>query len=78
MGQPKLVLPWGKHSVIEEVVSTLLQTGIEEITVVTGGARELVDTALSGKKVRLTHNPDFENGEMIISLQLESRPATRA
>jgi molybdenum cofactor cytidylyltransferase len=36
MGQPKQLLPWGAHTIIEQVVSTLRQAPLDEIVVVLG------------------------------------------
>lgn len=73
MGQPKLVLPWGKHTVIEQVVGTLFSAEIQKIVVVTGGARDLVEAALSGSEVTFAHNPDYDQSEMLRSLQVGIR-----
>jgi molybdenum cofactor cytidylyltransferase len=70
MGRPKLVLPWGKTTVIEQVVGRLLEAGVEDVLVVTGGARSEVEDALSGIPVRIAFNPRLEQSEMIDSLQL--------
>jgi molybdenum cofactor cytidylyltransferase len=69
MGRPKMVLPWGNNTVIGTVVDALAQAGVEEIAVVVGGAREQVAQALNGIPARTVFNPDFENGEMLASLQ---------
>src|SRR5215213_11963913 len=69
MGQPKMLLPWGKSTVIEHVISTFLDAGMEDITVVTGGAREQVERAISQYPVRSIHNTDYEAGEMLSSIQ---------
>jgi molybdenum cofactor cytidylyltransferase len=69
MGQPKMALPWGNTTVIGQVVKTLLQSGLEEIIVVTGGARDQVEQALQESPVRFVYNPDYGGGEMIYSLQ---------
>ena len=69
MGQPKMLLPWGNRTVIEHVVSTFLDAGIEDIVVVTGGARPEIDTALAHYSVRKVYNPEYGSGEMLSSLQ---------
>jgi len=69
MGWPKMTLPWGNTTVIGQVVRNLLQTGLEEIIVVTGGAKDQVVHALVGLPVRFVYNPDFGGGEMLHSLQ---------
>jgi molybdenum cofactor cytidylyltransferase len=70
MGRPKMILPWGDISVIGQVVTVLLEANIDEVIVVTGGAREDVENALYGFPVQKIFNPDFANGEMIRSLQV--------
>lgn len=69
MGQPKMLLPWGDHTVIEHVVASFLNGGIKDILVVTGGAKSQVETALANYSVRIKHNPEYASGEMLSSLQ---------
>jgi molybdenum cofactor cytidylyltransferase len=82
MGQPKMLLPWGKTTVLGQVVAVLAEAlntpksgdfGVQEIVVVTGGAREEVKGLVSqlARKfpVRCVHNPAHEAGEMLSSLQ---------
>lgn len=69
MGEPKMLLPWGKLTVIEQVVTTFINAGTEEVVVVTGGAREQVETALEPYPVRSVHNPHYATEEMLASLQ---------
>jgi molybdenum cofactor cytidylyltransferase len=73
MGQPKMLLPWGETTVLRQVLTTFAQIGVSEIVVVTGGAREAVEAeaARSAGKIplRCVHNPDFEGGEMLSSVQ---------
>lgn len=73
MGQPKLLLPWGGLTVIEKVITTFLNAGIEEIVVVTGGAREQVENVIEPYSVRKIHNSHHAAGEMLSSLQLGLR-----
>jgi len=70
MGEPKLVLPWGRTTVIGQVVSTLAQARVAEIVVVTGGAYKVVLRALDKFAVRTVYNPCYEQDEMIYSLQV--------
>jgi molybdenum cofactor cytidylyltransferase len=73
MGQPKLIMPWGETTVIGKVVSALSKGGAQEIVVVTGAYRELVEDALQGTQARILFNPEFEHSEMLSSLQLGLR-----
>jgi len=83
MGQPKMLLPWGKVTVIEHVISTFMHAGIEEIVLVTGGAHEQVEEATVQYPIRRIYNKDHAAGEMLSSLQcglraLETAPADAA
>jgi molybdenum cofactor cytidylyltransferase len=69
MGRPKMILPWGDTTVIGRVVSVLL-TEVDEVVVVTGGAKNEVEVALEKLPVRTVFNPDFANGEMLLSLKV--------
>jgi molybdenum cofactor cytidylyltransferase len=71
MGRIKQTLPWGEGTMIGEVVRRLAASGVFEIVVVTGAAREAVETAVSatGAPARCVWNPDFETTEMALSLQ---------
>lgn len=74
MGRPKMILPWGKSTVIVQVLNTLIQAGVGKVIVVTGGHHLEMEQALDGyiysSHLRLVHNPDFANGEMLRSLQV--------
>jgi molybdenum cofactor cytidylyltransferase len=69
MGQPKMLLPWGNRTVIEHVVTTFLNAGVEDIIVVTGGAKARVEAVLANYSVWITHNLEYTSGEMLSSLQ---------
>lgn len=69
MGRFKLTLPWGKRTVIAQVVCTLEAAGVAEIVVVTGHRAGEVAAALAGSAARCGHNPDYETGEMLCSIQ---------
>jgi molybdenum cofactor cytidylyltransferase len=97
MGQPKLLLPWGQKTVLEQVISMFSsgmssasssdkQNDIEnEILVVTGGARELVEAEVARLTkhypTRAVHNPGYAPGGMLSSIQAglaAVRPGTGA
>ncbi len=81
MGQPKLLLPWDRRTVIEAVVERLRGAHLSEIVVVTGHERKRVEAALAGQPVRFAYNPDYAAGEMISSVQAGLRalsPTTSA
>lgn len=80
MGQPKMMLPWGERTVLQQVIATFTDAGISDILVVTGGSREQVE-ALVGSSARTVFNPDYAAGEMLSSIQCGLAalpPSTRA
>lgn len=68
MGQPKMLLPWGKTTVLGKVIETLQTAGMEDLLVVTGGSRERVE-AIIHESVRVVFNAEYESLEMISSIQ---------
>jgi molybdenum cofactor cytidylyltransferase len=73
MGRPKLTLPWGNTTVLGQVVITLAAADLEDILVVTGGARRelqpILDELRRGHRLRRIHNNGYAQGEMLSSLQ---------
>jgi molybdenum cofactor cytidylyltransferase len=73
MGQAKMLLPWGNVTVIEQVISIFAQAGIEDILVITGGAHERIQELIlkcrANHAVQNVYNQDYENGEMLSSIQ---------
>jgi molybdenum cofactor cytidylyltransferase len=70
MGRPKMLLPWGDRTVIEQIVHTLSRTNLAEILVVTGGARSEVENVLVNLPVHLMYNSRFAEGGMLSSFQV--------
>jgi molybdenum cofactor cytidylyltransferase len=70
MGQPKMVLPWGKTTILGKVIETIRQAGIGDILVVMGDSRVQVETILAGYKVRMVRNENSASEEMLTSIQL--------
>jgi len=70
MGQFKLLLPWGPHTVLGQVVATLTAAGLPEIVVVTGHRSAQVAASLADTAVRVLFNPDYTDGEMLRSVQV--------
>jgi molybdenum cofactor cytidylyltransferase len=65
----KLTLPWGKRTVLGQVVATLEAAGLAEIVVITGHRADEVSAALGGTSARCVHNAGYANGEMLGSIQ---------
>jgi molybdenum cofactor cytidylyltransferase len=69
MGRAKQLLPYGEHTVIEQIVSVLLASPVDEVLAVTGHERGAVETALAKWPVRTVFNPEYAKGEMLSSVQ---------
>ncbi|MGQ9833098.1 MAG: nucleotidyltransferase family protein [Candidatus Villigracilaceae bacterium] len=73
MGRPKLCLPWGTTTILGQVMTTLGSAGLDEIMVVTGAARQEVETLLLGLAgqfpLHSVHNPDYAQTGMLGSVQ---------
>jgi len=73
MGQSKALLPWGRRTVIETIVSKLVNARLAEVLVVTGHRAEDVARTLADQAVRTVYNPNYAQGEMLSSLQVGLR-----
>jgi molybdenum cofactor cytidylyltransferase len=70
MGQPKLLLDWGGKTVVQTVLETLYDAGIERIYTVVGANREAVQESIFSLSfpVETIFNPNYSNGEMTDSI----------
>jgi len=68
MGEAKQLLPFGRSTVIETVVQSVIRSSVDETLVVLGAARDRVEAVLRKFDVKLTVNPDFAKG-MLSSVQ---------
>jgi molybdenum cofactor cytidylyltransferase len=70
MGQPKVLLPWTKNAtILEHIIMQLVLARIDHITVVTGNRAGEVHSLATKRGVEAVHNPNYEDGEIISSLQ---------
>ncbi len=69
MGQPKLLLPWGKRTIIEQILLTIRSVDIRNITVVLGPDNQELESLLEKLKVQIVYNPFFMNNQMMASLK---------
>jgi len=70
MGKNKMLLPWGKSTVIAHIVSTLSIAGVEDILIVVGGLQKQITLALRDYHLEIIYNKDYRNGEMLTSIKL--------
>ncbi len=73
MGQPKILLPWGRETVLEAIIHRLQVARVDHIIVVTGRGAEAVRAVANRYGAEVVHNPDYEQGEMLSSLQAALR-----
>jgi len=62
MGVQKLLLPFGGKTVIAHIVDQLLASAVDDVYVVVGHQGRQVSAELSGRKVTIVDNPDYESG----------------
>jgi molybdenum cofactor cytidylyltransferase len=62
MGRQKLLLPFGKTTVIGHVVDELLRSAVDNVYVVLGHEGNRIAEALSGRPVTIVTNPDYKLG----------------
>ena len=62
MGFDKLSLPWGKKTVFERCLETLLRSKVQELVIVLGLRNKGVGNLLRGKNIKVVSNPHAEAG----------------
>jgi molybdenum cofactor cytidylyltransferase len=70
MGRPKMSLPWENTTVLGRVIATIQHAGVDDVLVVSGAAQNEVEEIAARHAARVVHNPNFEHGEMLTSIQL--------
>jgi molybdenum cofactor cytidylyltransferase len=76
MGQPKLLLPFGRTTIIESVVHKLMESSLDGILVVLGHRWQGILDKLKNYAVETTVNPEYKNG-MLSSVQWGFRKLPR-
>lgn len=62
MGANKLALPWGRETVFERVLETILRSGIAEVIVVVSPRTRRLMGQMRQARVRVVTNRDFRKG----------------
>jgi len=62
MGQLKQLMPFGQSTIIEQAIDNLLGAAVYEVIVVVGYRAEEVIKTIAAKPVKITINPDYEQG----------------
>jgi molybdenum cofactor cytidylyltransferase len=62
MGQPKLLLPYGKETIIETVVRTVVGSNVDRILVVLGARRQEIEEKIRCFSVEKVINREYRKG----------------
>jgi molybdenum cofactor cytidylyltransferase len=62
MGKNKLLLPWGKKTIFEHCLETLLRSEVEEVIVVINDRLKAFIHPIHTKKVKVIINPHYKRG----------------
>jgi molybdenum cofactor cytidylyltransferase len=73
MGSAKQLLPWGNTTVLGQTLHNLQQSAVGDILVVTGYKAKAVAAIAAAHAIPVVHNPDYDRGEMLSSLQVAVR-----
>lgn len=76
MGEQKLLLPFGSTTVVEHIVSRLLESRVDEVVVVVGCDGERVSKRLAERRVVVAENEDYQRG-MLSSVRIGLQSASR-
>jgi len=67
--KPKCLLPYGRTTILEYLLSLLRENGVSDITIVNGFAAELLEQ-IAGRDIRYIYNPDYLTTNSLYSLYL--------
>ena len=73
MGQPKLLMPLGRSSILAHTIDNLLSSRVSEVIVVVGCEADEAIKAIAGRPVKIATNPAYHRGmstSMIAGLNL--------
>ncbi len=62
MGQPKLLLPYGKETIIENVVRTVVSSNVDKILIVMGARRGEIEGKIRDFAVKRVVNREYRKG----------------
>lgn len=68
MGSPKMLLPYNRMTVIEQVISNILTAGVGDTLVVLGSRREEIVSVIAKYPVMHCYNDNYQSG-MLSSVQ---------
>jgi molybdenum cofactor cytidylyltransferase len=70
MGRPKMALAWGESTVLGTILQALASATIQEIRVVTGASKIVVEDICTREGVKTIFNGAFAEADMLSSIQV--------
>lgn len=69
MGNPKMLLPYGKKTMIETVIDNVVKSKVDHVLVVLGSDRRKIERKIKNySDIEIVYNPDYSKG-MLSSVQ---------
>lgn len=69
MGRPKMLLSYGKKTIIETVIDNIIQSKVDKVLVVLGSDRKKIERKIKDyPDIKIAFNPDYSKG-MLSSVQ---------
>lgn len=62
MGRPKLLMPFGRYTVLEQTIDNLLSSNVDEVVVVLGARAGEIKHVIADRPVKVMINPDYHRG----------------
>ena len=62
MGKPKLLLPFGNNTILQQTIDNLLKSKVDEVIVVVGHASQAMMKAIASRPVKIAINPIYQQG----------------
>jgi len=62
MGKPKLLLPFGRKTIVEHIVDNILESNVDKTMVVLGSHREEILSKISGRPIETVVNHHYKEG----------------
>jgi len=62
MGTQKMIMPYGKSTILETVIDNVRHSKVDNIVVVLGADQDKIRSTIEGKPVQIEYNRDHENG----------------
>ena len=62
MGQPKQLLKWGDHTLLDHAIETVLEANTHEVVLVLGSNIELINKTIKNHSIMILNNKNWKQG----------------